>query len=195
MLYTPVLTYTILIFNCLLGGGNCPDSGDARSHKVQNLNILKNRHTPPTSNDIVNSVTIDSLLNSKDNPTAFDESKAISIEGYIIKAKEEKSESCNCHSKDPNDWDYHLYFAPTSYQKKISETVVIEITPYSRKLHPEYTFQYIQSIIGKKVKITGWLMYDFEHTNVSQQFNPEAKKIYRKTVWEIHPITSIQLMD
>src|SRR5437773_444584 len=46
-----------------------------------------------------------------------------------------------------------------------------------------------------KVKITGWLLYDFMHTNVSVASNPDITNPHRGTVWEVHPITNIEDLD
>ena len=174
---------------------HCPDTGDARRVEIQRLNILKNRHSLPKPEEIDRSVSSAKLFNSGDRPNAFNEHAAASIEGYILKAKEEKEESCNCHSHNPSNWDYHVYLNIDKEAHKIGESIVIEITPYTRKLHPEYTLEYIQHLKGKKVRISGWLMFDFEHLSNSYESHPEVEKVFRHTVWEIHPITSIEVIN
>ena len=45
----------------------------------------------------------------------------------------------------------------------------------------------------KWVKVRGWLLFDVEHVGNASHTNPGGSKIWRATVWEIHPITSIEL--
>lgn len=40
---------------------------------------------------------------------------------------------------------------------------------------------------NKQVRISGWLMYDFQHLGVVGA--------QRVTVWEVHPITKIEVQD
>jgi hypothetical protein len=78
----------------------------------------------------------------------------------------------------------------------------VEITPRLReriftKLGVESNKELKKLITGKKVKITGWLLFDEEHTENSYNINPRGKKktIWRATCWEIHPITDIEIVE
>jgi hypothetical protein len=106
--------------------------------------------------------------------------------------KQEKGESCNGNSTDPKDWDYHVYIAKDSGERRIANTVVVEVTPYTRSVHPEFTLYRLRKLRNHKVRVTGWILYDFEHLDVSAGSNPEGKKEYRQTVYELHPVTNIE---
>lgn len=45
----------------------------------------------------------------------------------------------------------------------------------------------------KWIRVRGWLLFDVEHIQNADHTNHGGKKIWRATVWEVHPITSIQL--
>jgi len=121
------------------------------------------------------------------------ESKAATIEGYLVGAKEENTgdgESCNCH--DPKRlFDYHLYVADQP-GVGIDQAVVVEMTPRWRAVNATWGtadngyggFQVIKSLTNQRVRVTGWLLFDEEHLN--------QVGLYRATVWEIHPITTFE---
>lgn len=182
--------------------GTCPTEG--RTHKgnppqrdIQELNRLKNRHSQPKQADIDAAITMDALYNAPDEPHYFDEHKAVTVEGYLADAKEEKGESCNCYSQERDDHDIHVFLSPTPYVTggKKKDWLVVEMTPYSKQLMPGWTTRFMKDNRGRKVRVTGWLMFDFEHVNVSTTSRPDAERQHRHNVWEIHPITSIAFAE
>lgn len=179
--------------------GSCPPEGRKKdggelSERLQQNNILKNRTKKPRSTDFDNTVTLQKMLRSKDKEDLFDERHAATITGYLFDVRQQKAESCNCHSDDPDNWDFHIYISSGRAQS-IADCVVIEITPYSRRLHPEWTLSYIRDLKGKQVRITGWLFYDSEHTGQSLGSNPNTRAPHRRTVWELHPVTNIVVVS
>ena len=202
------LTLTTIVFanfSFSQPSSNCPPEGrgklksngsfSALTPKEQALNVEKNRRSIPKAADYDNNVNLASMLNSNDSPTMFNSKKAAHITGYIFKANPEKQESCNCNSNDPNMWDTHIYISdtPITTSTTIADCVVIEVTPFTRTLHPDWTTEYInQHFKGKKVTVSGWLLHDFKHTNVSYDTNPTANTLERHTAWEIHPIVDMK---
>jgi hypothetical protein len=175
----------VCVLLCFAGCGSnkCPREGDAKGYAERNLNVLKNRNQEPK--EINYQITTSDLKYSRDRHD-FDESKGVTIEGYILKAKQEEAESCNCHSRDSSDWDFHIFLSDKPAHR-ISQCIVVEATPYTRSLHPDYTLAFFRSLAGKKVRITGWLMYDFEHEDVVGR--------YRSSLWEVHPITKVEVLE
>ncbi len=190
-----ILIPTLLLLTFGVKAAVCPKEGDATDDKRKNTNINKNRSTIPATSDFDESVTIFKMLNSQDDANAFNESKAATITGYLFKAKDEGPESCNCHSADKSDYDIHIFIAPTKSANSIGECVVIEITPWVKKLHPDWTSAYLNSIAGHKVNVSGWLLYDWEHKAQSAASHPDLERPARGTVWEIHPISDLQDLD
>lgn len=180
-----------------IGSASCPLEGKTKSGGVPkpnmvSLNLFKNRITEPGTGDFNTEVTLAKMLNSKDDSDLFDQHNAGTITGVIFRVQPEKGETCNCNSTDPVDWDYHIYIG-TESAKSIFDCAVVEITPYSRFIHPEWTLQYVTSLTGKTVQVSGWLMYDFEHKPQSFDTKPKTKQPFRHTVWEIHPVTAVSL--
>lgn len=200
----------LLFFSIAIGGlsisygqnNNCPPEGKARQTspplkpREENLNVHKNRNTLPNGVDFDKTVTAEKMYNSNDD-SIFSANKAATIEGYILKGNQEGVESCNCYTTDATQYDTHIYLSPTpiTNRTKLADCIVIEITPYSRTLHPEWTTPWVNSeLAGKKVKVTGWLTYDYIHHPQSAS-NPNVLKPVRHSIWEIHPITNIQEIE
>jgi hypothetical protein len=45
------------------------------------------------------------------------------------------------------------------------------------------------------VEVTGWLLFDIEHTDGAENSSPGKPGNWRATCWEIHPITEIAVLD
>lgn len=44
------------------------------------------------------------------------------------------------------------------------------------------------------VDVTGWLMSDLEHVGNAENTNAAGKRLWRKTIWEVHPVTAIRVI-
>jgi hypothetical protein len=110
----------------------------------------------------------------------------ITVEGFLAKVKEEGPESCNCHGAQRKNHDFHMWLTESADDDRDS-SVVVETTPRVRRQHPSWTLGKLQSISNghEPVRISGWLMFDQEH--------PEQYAVTRATLWEIHPITKIEI--
>ena len=180
--------------NFVLSDGGCLPTGDTTNPKLEALNLLKNR--PVSTPDNINSeVTLGEMYNSGDVADKFNQHDAATVQGYLFNAKQEKGESCNCHTDDVDKQDIHIYISPNAHASSIADCVVVEMSANGKAAHPEWTAAYIKKMKGHKVSVTGYLLYDFEHTSQSYDTNPDGGTIYRHTVWEIHPITDIHIIQ
>ncbi|HEY5536454.1 MAG TPA: hypothetical protein VIL99_16160 [Ignavibacteria bacterium] len=181
----------------------CPPEGSTESAKYQALNKLKNRFKLPTVADFDKTITLDKILTPGNDEERFDESKAVVIEGYIFNIKIGGIESCNCRAKSQEFRDVHVEIVPTAKTKTYKKRVIAEITPRLRKkiftkLGVTNNKELKKLLKGKKVRITGWLMFDIEHNLESYNIDPKNKKgrkNWRATCWEIHPITDIEVVE
>ncbi len=107
------------------------------------------------------------------------EGTPVQVEGYLAGAKQQGPESCNCHATD--DVDNHLWVVNSPSQDR-AHSLVAEITPRMRALHPGWAFDRVRPLVDgqTRVRISGWLMLDQEH--------PDQVGQTRGTIWEIHPI-------
>jgi uncharacterized protein YraI len=135
------------------------------------------------------------------------EGVAISVEGYLYKVKVESSspnaakggESTNCHARLANDVDWHMPLTAKLGQGE-NVAVIVETTPRVRRQHVNWTTVRLKpwtanigghpnaSYNNQKVRISGWLMLDPEHQDM-------INGGLRSTLWEIHPITKIEVWN
>ena len=171
----------ILIF----AANSCPVGGDNSKPKFQHLDSLKNRSL--VSKHITN-VALETVMKPGDDTHRFADSQYVSITGFIYKVKWGGAETCNCHSKDKSQLDFHVELVTTLDGADNSKAMVVEVSRFSRG---HMTYESIKSLEGKKVTVNGWLFFDEEHKQNAVNTNPKGTNLYRATVWEIHPVFSI----
>jgi hypothetical protein len=109
------------------------------------------------------------------------------LTGYVVKAIAEGPESCNCESPAANDHDVHIYVGDDP-DATAGGSVIVEVTPRWRAVNPSWNAQNLKALAdsGIEVRFTGWMMYDQEHWDM-------IDKNQRATLFEIHPVTGIQV--
>jgi hypothetical protein len=124
-------------------------------------------------------------------------SKGAVFEGIVLKVKPGDAETPNCGAKDQAHQDTHIELAldPTAAANR---RVIVEVTPKWRAkmavIFDWSTATLKKQLLGKRVRITGWLLADFIHRGQAENTHPGGAKNWRATVWEIHPITAIQVL-
>jgi len=86
-----------------------------------------------------------------------------------------------------NAVDWHIYLTASPNQG-IANAIIVETTPRVRPNH-HWDKAKLDPFVNSttQVRITGWLLYDWEHIDVIGS--------QRATVWEVHPITKIEVMQ
>ena len=176
----------------------CPPEGDAKSIKVQQLNTLKNRTQIVDEASIDHAVTLAKILEPGDDSQRFNTNQAVEITGYVAEVKSGGPETCNCKADDEDDEDTHIELVENAMHFTRNQKVIIEVTPRMRKLMAAKgidwsteTLRY--KYLGRRVKVQGWLLFDFEHERSAENTNPGNPRNWRATSWEVHPITSIEV--
>ncbi len=178
--------------------GTCGPTGDGGDRPT---NRLKNRTDVPTVYHDVSFTALASLPYpvapkhradwSADQLDEIEphEGRAVRVSGYLVALKPQTGgtgESTNCHFTKAAEVDWHVALVedPGDGEK---EAVVIETTPRVRRKHPKWTKKALDPWVdtGLPVRISGWTMLDPEHRNHLGK--------YRSTLWEIHPITEIEV--
>lgn len=177
----------------------CGMAGDARSPTVQVLNRLKNRYTAPDSADVDSQATLAALVRPGDDRTRWDEHRGATIVGYVHDVKPGGIETVNCRARDVPDRDTHIELVLDPMNGGGARRVIVEVTPRWRALMaargvdwstPALRRQYL----GRWVRVRGWLMFDAEHANASENTAPGRPRNWRATAWEVHPITAIDVV-
>jgi hypothetical protein len=81
------------------------------------------------------------------------------------------------------DGDLHMYICDSAYGD-LSRSVVVEMTSHFRQIRPWQLYG-LQKYFHQPVRVTGWLMFDEEH----------SKGADRANVWEIHPVTKFEVSN
>jgi hypothetical protein len=185
-------------------GVKCPPEGkQTGSDGTKELNPLKNRFTFPKKDDIDADVTLAAMLAPGDDTGRFDSSKAATISGFVVKVKSGGKESCNCGAGKPIDMDTHIMLGLSNDAPR-AQCVIVEVTPRVRLLMAKQDIDWStetlmkenssKGIVGKWVTVTGWLMFDAIHADVSENINPGNPNNERATCWELHPVTKIDVL-
>jgi len=175
----------------IIGGQQvCAAVGNSSNPKMKALDSQKNRTDIP---DVAAYIAVgwDAL---KGLPSASPDDlqgAPVMVEGYLSHRinVEDKApgESTNCNLLNDDEVDWHIYLT-SSPNQAISQAIIVETTPRTRPLHT-WNKSVLDGLvnINEQVRISGWLMYDFQHV-------PEIGT-QRATVWEVHPITRIEVTD
>ena len=165
---------------------------------LQQLNLQKNRATDPADADIDPNFTLANLLQPKPDDSRFDATKGGVIEGIVVDAKVGGVETVNCKATDPVYRDTHIEVAQQS-SAAATARVIVEVTPRWRdamsKTGADWTTPGLKALCGHHVRFRGWVMFDAEHRAQAKNTAPTNANDWRATVWELHPVTSFEVLD
>ncbi len=179
---------------------SCGMEGDARARTVREMNRLKNRYQPPQTADYDISVTFAAMVAPGDDENRWSETKAAEITGYVHDVKVGGVESANCHARDPLYRDTHIELVLDPMNAGGPKRLIVEVTPRWRSMIQQKGIDWTtnalrRNFLGRWVKVHGWLFFDAEHKNESENTNPGRARNWRATAWEIHPVVSIEVVQ
>ena len=185
-----LVTLLVLVFVsfCLLAQKPCLPEGDATKEKKKEFNRQKNRPVDVKPNP--KSVSIDSILKKGNDISRFNTTDYVVVEGFVVELKPGGPESCNCGSEEAKDHDIHIYMCRKMGAEK-KDCFIVEITPLFRAIH---IFDY-DTLVGKKVKMTGYMFFDSEHKGNAVNTCKKCSNNWRKTSWEIHPVVKLEVVN
>lgn len=200
----------------------CPREGcsanDTHDPQLNRLKNLKSSNKPVEDRTITQIIRLEKKVENsgyrQGHPrtvlTNLGEGLQIRVIGYLLAAKQECGESCNCGLSDVDvTTDNHLVLVNPKvvtdnplpekatakqikavFQVREPLSMTAEFTPRVRADgHPNFTSD-VQKLINKTpqgalwVRVTGQLFFDSEHFH--------KKPLKRKTSWEIHPILKFE---
>ncbi len=117
------------------------------------------------------------------------EGVAVQVTGFLAALKPQTSgsgESTNCYWKRSSEVDWHMALVEHGGDGE-KTSIVVETTPRVRAAHPRWTPGRLDPWVDApdSVRISGWLLFDPVHRNHLGR--------YRQTLWEIHPVTRIEV--
>jgi hypothetical protein len=181
---------------------SCSIEGTAQNRDDKANSRLKNRWIMPKNNDFDNDFSWDNLFKEGDeNPKKYSQNKAAHITGYVAYISKSGKESCNCGFKEPEFHDYHISLvADTSYYTDKTQHLIVEITPRLREIMKTQGVDWNLKTLRdkfrhKRIEVEGWLFYDWEHGDKAYLRTGDTTNSWRATCWEIHPVTSLRVLD
>ena len=160
------------------------------------LIALKNRTQQPTASDFDQRATLEALLARGDDRARWSDARAAALEGYVVAVQPGAIEFANCLSLTDRDTHIDLALEPDA---PITERMVLEVTPpmreWARQHGLDWSLAALRALVGQRARIEGWLLWDLEHVDESENTNPAQSGKWRRTAWELHPVTSIRAVD
>lgn len=166
-------------------------SADARA-----FNRLKNRAEPPRAEDFDERVTLAELLRPGEDRVRWSASRAAVLEGYVVAVYAGGVESANSLSLVRRDTHIEVGLRPDSPPR---ERVILEVTPPLRDRAKARGMDWshaalARELTGRRCRFEGWLLFDVNHAEESENVTPGARTNWRATAWELHPVTSIKVL-
>ena len=165
--------------------------------ELQQLNQLKNRATDPADADIDSSVTLANLLQPGADDNRFDATRGGVIEVVVVDAKAGGIETGNCRATDALYRDTHIEVAQQSPAAATSRVIVesrlVGGTRCQRRDGLDHAG--IEGTLRAPGAISRVVMFDAEHRPQAKNTAPNNAGDRRATVWELHPVTSFEVLD
>ncbi len=145
---------------------DCPAAGIAFSQQQRDFHRLKNRTTQPQQTDFDDRVTLFNMLQTGDDRARWSSARA------AIALRPDASER---------------------------EQVVLEITPRieaaARQQGRDWSEETLKrEVLGHWCSFAGWLFFDSSHVVEAENTAPSRTGNWRATAWEIHPVTTFQVI-
>lgn len=199
------LFFMLFLLFPFLANAQCPDYGSSKNKSDSIFNTYKNRSVH-VGKKRAKLIPIDSILKDGRDSARFNNNMFVCTEGYVIAYKAGGSEQCNCNSEDPATFDMHIEIGKTP-DAPANERMIVELTPKLRKergvfmtlsqVKTKDTLSYgfdkkdLKNMVGHKIKVTGYFFFDKEHAHNAKNSCHSCSKVWRKTCWEIHPVTKL----
>jgi hypothetical protein len=135
------------------------------------LKALKTRGDAPQASDLDSAATLKALLSAK-RTKDHDSTKGAVLEGHVLKVEQEGDGDC-------------VLILGTGPHAKLMQRIFLEVPPAWQSRNPRLSPAALRQAEGHKVRATGWLLYD----TASDDKDP------RGSLWELHPLTDLEVLD
>jgi hypothetical protein len=156
---------------------------------------LKNRTAMPATADFDAAVTLPALLQPGDDRRRFSSARAAIIDGVVLDVFDARPEAANCYSWRRRDTHIELALSrPAPRRQRVTAEVTPPLRDWAAARGMDWSRAALVGLVGRRVRISGWLLFDQEHEHESENTNPGDSDNWRATAWEIHPITAIEVL-
>jgi hypothetical protein len=190
-----IISAALIAAAALILKHHCPASGLAFSTERRELHRLKNRTAIPQVSDFDPAVTLSKMLQPGDDRERWSQTRAASVEGYVVSIANGPIELTNCYVPCSRDIHIHVGLRPDAPPR---EQLVLEITPrmqeWARRQGRDWSEKTLRGeLLSHWCSFEGWLLYDSHHAGKSENNVPGRAHNWRATAWEIHPITNFEI--
>jgi hypothetical protein len=188
--------FVLLAAVLLFAQWNCPPEGCAISRTSREFARLKNRTVLPQAADFDNRATLAALLQDGDDGARWSSARAATLEGYVVEVREGTIETANCFSFTERDTHIDLALKMNAPPR---ERIILEVSPRTRdwamRQGQDWSTNALRrELTGHWCRFQGWLLFDQDHADTSENTAPSNPKNWRATGWELHPLTDIKLV-
>ena len=186
-------------FNGPSGVDPCPADGEAGgdvgTNRLKNRIDVPSQYHPVSFKSFLDLPSLNIATNRKKWTAAqladvrrF-EGIPVSVVGYLVAVKKQfggGGETTNCHFSTEASVDSHAALVERPGQGE-EKAIVVEPTPRFYAKHPSWSWANLRKLDDSPdpVRISGWILMDPVHKGHLGK--------YRATLWEIHPITKIEV--
>ena len=161
------------------------------------FNSLKQRTALPMAAEFDRRVTLEAMITPGADRRRWQDTRAGAIEGYVVRVYDAGPESANCFSGSRLDAHLEVAARPDAPP---NQRLIVEVTPAMRDRAARNGLDWSTAALrrqftGRRARIEGWLLFDEEHDEESENSRPGHRGNWRATAWEIHPVTAIVLSD
>ncbi len=160
------------------------------------FNERKNRDALPRATDFDARVTLAALLQPGNEQARWAETRAATVEGYVLTVYAANAEAANCYSFTQRDT--HIELARTRAAPP-RERLIVEVTPRLRAWAARQGWDWstptlARALVGHWCRFDGWLFFDRIHSNEAENTAPNSAQNWRATAWELHPVTRLEVL-
>ncbi|HKI93966.1 MAG TPA: hypothetical protein VJ992_01625 [Gemmatimonadales bacterium] len=190
-----------LLLSCVGNDGafpGCPADGRAKRASIRALNLLKNRRAAPAAADIDASVTLERLLAPGNDRHRWNTRRAATVVGYVRDVEVGGVETVNCSARAPRHRDTHIELVIDGAHRG-QLPLIVEVTPWWRsrvaRAGLDWSTDALRStLLGRRVRVTGWLLFDAAHRREAENTAPGRSGDWRGSAWELHPVTALEVL-
>jgi len=177
----------------------CPPEGTGPTARSRALNRLKNRDAAPATAQIDRAITLGAMVAPGPDRSRFSPHRGAIAEGYVDAVYVGGIESANCGATSPAGRDTHIELSLDPEHSRPDQRVIVEVTPRWRRTVSAQgrdwsTAALAAALTRHRVRVTGWMMFDYDHASESLNTRRPGKTVWRATAWEIHPVTDIHVL-
>ncbi len=158
-----------------------------RSYQEIDISRFKNEFSP----DLHTAATRDQLTPAQIDYIAPREKRAVALTGYLLMAQRGPRSAANCSDRRRRNILIWVSAVPEIHPRQAkllrAQSVVAELTHMGQDQHAAWQPGRLEKLArqGVQVRISGWAYYDSSSRKALGQS--------RVTLWEIHPVTRIEL--